>query len=367
VPRSVAIDESPVKAALIDREGHRAIAAETDDGQGSGLLLQRMRTMSDMGLPLLDRFKVMKAHHMELALAASPRARATDGTRYKVLRTAVVRAGHALDSEQVGVVHAGSEIVAVQERSTVKGDSAQQSLRVRFADGWVSGRVASGGARGSEPILQLVTDPRSTEETEPAGGSATVLSEVTHVVGEGVDRPLDVVVCSEVTKIGRERLGQMQHTIYWSNGSEADAAAVDDSGTWMNLVGVGARGARVCTGLPHRDVVRLLRSAPRPLELQLTSLPEQPLEEDQPRSIGSNIPPPVESGLTRSACSLNKKPQGSRGARICGSIGRLLGTAPVPGGRLRFMTPHIWSPISSRFARLRQLVGLRLVGTGSWT
>lgn len=126
--------------------------------------------------------KVVKALHMELALAASPRARADDGTRYKVLRAAVVRAGHALDSAQVGVLDAGSEIVAVQERSTVKGDSAPPALRVRFAGGWVSSRIASGGGHGSEPILQLVADPQSAEQSEPA---AAVLADVTHVVGEG--------------------------------------------------------------------------------------------------------------------------------------------------------------------------------------
>ena len=106
------------------------------------------------------------------------------------------------------------------------------------------------------------------------------------------------MVCSEVPRVGPGRLGQMQHTIFWSSSSKAQAAGVDGSGAWMDLVAVGGGSARggACAGLPHRDVVRMLRSAPRPLELQLTSLAQQPL--DKPQGTPVRIAPPVESPAT---------------------------------------------------------------------
>ena len=100
VPRSVALDDTP---------GRKRIAMP---------LLERMRTLSvQSGSPLVERMKSLKPHHLELALASSPRARPGDGPRYQVLRAAVVRQGYQLDSEQVGVVHAGAEVVALEERS----------------------------------------------------------------------------------------------------------------------------------------------------------------------------------------------------------------------------------------------------------
>ena len=60
--RSVAIDQSPCKPALIDRESHRAIAA--DPSQGNSLMLEQMRTMSGMGIPLLAQVSTPSHHSL---------------------------------------------------------------------------------------------------------------------------------------------------------------------------------------------------------------------------------------------------------------------------------------------------------------
>jgi hypothetical protein len=265
VPRSVALDDSPAKRPL-----------PATGGLASGLLLERMRTLSaQSGSPLVERMKALNQHHRELALAASPRAAPDDGPRYQVLRAAVVRQGYQLDSLQAGVVHAGAEIVALEERSTVAAaacDGARQQqqqqqqqrwvrhFRVRFSGGWVSGRVATGGGHGSEPILKLLADPAISASRDEQVDSEE--AEEVDVVLDDAEQSTDLVVSSTAPRLGRPGgeglLGHMKHTLHL--GARA-----------LQLVRVQS-GVSAATGMPHRDVVEQLQIAPRPLKVRAVEL-----------------------------------------------------------------------------------------------
>ena len=252
VPRSVALDDSPARKPL----------------------LERMRSLSaQSGSPLVERMKALKSLHRERALASSPRSRPGDGPRYEVLRAAVVRAGYQLDSAHVGVVHAGAEVVALEERSTVvvatvaggwepQPQQQRATFRVRIGDGWVSSRVCAGGGHGSEPILKLLAQPPvPSNPNQPPRLAEEARSE--NLVLELV-QSIELTVSSTCS-----RPEPVEHTVHL-HGSEAPLRLVgvggsDETQTDGDVSGIPVRG------MPHREVLEMLRTAP--LRLRVQKLP----------------------------------------------------------------------------------------------
>lgn len=251
-------------------------------------LLERMRTLSaQTESPLVERMKALKPHHIELALASSPRARPGDGPRYEVLRAAVIRASYQLDSAQISVVHAGSEVVALEERSTIVAGAdgwepqAPQRVhfRVRISDGWISGRACAGGGHGSEPILKLLTHesvPPSAHQPELAaaeeeGSESTISLE---------KQPMKITVSSTYS-----RLGPVEHTVQL----RTEAAAF----RLVCVYGVqqprGDVSAMPVRGKLHRDVLEMVRTAE---QLRVQELPTAQRQQVKKREQQTKAPMP---------------------------------------------------------------------------
>ena len=64
---------------------------------------------------LLHRMRRVSDQHLEESLASpvTRRARASAGPRFKALKATIVRRGFELESEQTGVLHAGTEVVVL--------------------------------------------------------------------------------------------------------------------------------------------------------------------------------------------------------------------------------------------------------------
>ena len=226
---AAALIVSPASSASASPAAAAAAPAE------QSLLLKRMKAAST-GSPLLERMKAARALHRSAALTASPKAAAGDGTRYTVLRAAVLRQGIELFSAQVGVVDAGSEIVAQEECSALDGSG---QLRVRCNGGWVSGATA-----GGTPILQVLND----------AADGTAAGEASSANEEQVALDKSMMLCSALPLLaGRER-GPMQHTLQRAPGSDAAADT-------LRITRIGDTAA---AGLTHRRVVELLQATPPP-------------------------------------------------------------------------------------------------------
>eukprot|EP01046_Picozoa_sp_COSAG06_P056035 COSAG06_NODE_10478_length_1676_cov_1.060241_1_plen_226_part_10 len=97
---------------------------------------------------LLHRMRRVSDQHLEESIGSplSKRARSTAGPRFKAVKASVVREGCELDSGKVGVLHAGTEVAVLEERTLPGG-----VVRVRYSEGWVS-RVTADGLTTLAPV-----------------------------------------------------------------------------------------------------------------------------------------------------------------------------------------------------------------------
>lgn len=198
---------------------------------------------------------------------------ATPRTQYSVLRTCQVRAGFELSSERRGVLQAGQQVDALEQRENETG-----VVRVRIDRGWVSVKT-----KGGATVLELVeapSDPTGLPEDlkdESAKGESYVAKTVRFV------RARTEVDVSVEPSANAELAGVLQP----NDNAEVQDTRADAGLTWLLL-----KSAAGTTGWASESLAdgsaRFEELLPIPMEswkVEWVEIPEAPLAslETEPR------------------------------------------------------------------------------------
>ena len=117
--------------------------AKLEEHRGAARAASTMRMA--LRLQAILRGRVARRHARERAEELSHHKKIR-GVRFRVCRTAQLRAGFGLHSAKSGVLRKGQVVQCLEQRPTTDG-----VMRVRFTDGWVSAQTRAGAPIPSSP------------------------------------------------------------------------------------------------------------------------------------------------------------------------------------------------------------------------
>ena len=132
------LEKGTVVAALEERANAQGITRVRFDGGWTSLVTGAGQVVLEEIAPVQEGVPPDAPLTINPAVAAAP-GTGDDKKSYVCRRRAIVRAGFETDSDTVGTLEKNAVILAIEER-----ENAQGTMRVRFADGWISLVTAAG-------------------------------------------------------------------------------------------------------------------------------------------------------------------------------------------------------------------------------